>query len=86
VLDDPQLWANDYLQAMDYPTGNTRTLVRPPFQLASQSLQPYQRGPYLGEHSEEILEELGYAQDQIDAMHADGVYLTWEDVRADWVK
>lgn len=73
VLVDEQAWASDCLYAMDYPTGNTRTLVRTPVMFTEAGLPPYIRGPYLGEHTREILTDLGYTAEQVDSMLADGV-------------
>lgn len=73
VLVDEQAWASDCLYAMEYPTGNTRTLVRTPVMFTEAGLPPYVRGPYLGEHTREILSDLGYTAEQVDSMLADGV-------------
>ena len=73
VLTDEQAWASDCLYAMDYPTGNTRTMVRTPVIFTEAGLPPYVRGPYLGEHTKEILSGLGYTDEQVDALLADGV-------------
>ena len=73
VLVDEQAWASDCLYAMEYPTGNTRTLVRTPVMFAEAGLPPYVRGPYLGEHTREILSDLGYTAEQVDSMLAAGV-------------
>lgn len=73
VLVDEQAWASDCLYAMEYPTGNTRTLVRTPVLFTEAGLPPYIRGPYLGEHTREILAGLGYTAEQVDSMLADGV-------------
>ena len=73
VLVDEQAWASDCLYAMDYPTGNTRTMVRTPVIFTEAGLPPYVRGPYLGEHTKEILSGLGYTAEQVDALLADGV-------------
>ncbi len=73
VLVDEQAWASDCLYAMDYPTGNTRTMVRTPVIFTETGLPPYVRGPYLGEHTKEILAGLGYTDEQVDALLADGV-------------
>jgi len=73
VLVDEQAWASDCLYAMDYPTGNTRTLVRTPVMFTEAGLPPYIRGPYLGEHTKEILGDLGYTEEQVDSMLAEGV-------------
>ena len=58
---------------MEYPTGNTRTLVRTPVLFTESGLPPYVRGPYLGEHTREVLIELGYTDEQVDEMLAAGV-------------
>ena len=73
VLVDEQAWASDCLYAMEYPTGNTRTLVRTPVMFTEAGLPPYVRGPYLGEHTREILTDLGYTAEQVDSMLAAGV-------------
>ncbi len=73
LLVDPQAWGSDCLYAMEYPTGNTRTLVRTPVMFTESGLPPYVRGPYLGEHTREILTDLGYTAEQVDSMLAEGV-------------
>lgn len=72
LLVDEQAWASDCFYAMEYPTGATRTLVRPPVIFDNAGLPPYTRGPYLGEHTEAVLAGLGYSQEQIQAMIAEG--------------
>lgn len=68
LLVDEQAWASDCFHAMEYPTGATRTLVRTPVLFESTELPPYKRGPYLGEQTEAILEQLGYSKEQVKAM------------------
>jgi cinnamoyl-CoA:phenyllactate CoA-transferase len=43
---------------MKYLTGE-RAMVRQPVSLKAAEKRKYARGPFLGEHSEEILKELG---------------------------
>ena len=81
VLADPQARANDVFYDMAYPTGNTRSLVRQPVFIGKE-LPDYAMAPLLGQHSEEILRELGYSEEALAAMHAAGVYSTWEDLKA----
>ena len=68
LLDDAQAWASHCFYKMRYPTGAARTLVRPPVLFQDTPLPEYKRGPYLGEHTAEILAELGYTGEQIKAM------------------
>lgn len=69
VLEDEQAWAIGAFEEMEYPTGK-RAMVRQPVSLESVEPLPYARGPLLGEHSEEILRELGYTDEQLKEMHA----------------
>lgn len=68
LLDDAQAWASHCFYKMRYPTGAARTLVRPPVLFQDTPLPEYKRGPYLGEHTAEVLAELGYTGEQIKAM------------------
>ena len=81
VLHDRQARAVNVFYDMHYPTGNTISLVRQPVFVGAE-LPDYKMAPLLGEHSEEILRSLGYTQEQMDAMHAAGVYNTWDDLKA----
>ena len=80
VLEDPQAWANDVFYEMDYPNAK-RALVRQPV-FVGEDLPNYDLAPLLGEHSEEILRELGYSDEELEKMHEAGVYATWDDLKA----
>ncbi len=68
LLADPQAWAADCFYQMRYDNGNERTLVRPPVLFSDTPLPEYNRGPYQGEQTEQVLAMLGYSEDQIQAM------------------
>ena len=53
---------------MNYDTGNTRRLVRLPVKFKEMGVPDYKRGPKIGEHGREVLEELGYSKEEIDNM------------------
>ncbi len=57
--DDRQPLDNGYLQAVDGPQGRTLTLASPPAQFDETTPEPA-RAPEPGEHTEEVLLELGY--------------------------
>lgn len=78
VVDDEQAWANDVFYKMDYPRG-PKALVRTPITMEETPLPPYEKAPLLGEHTEEILRGLGYADDEIAAMIADNTVGVWKE-------
>ncbi len=81
LLRDEQAWAADCLYEMEYPTGAKRTLVRTPVMFADTPLPEYKRGPYCGEHTEEVLASVGYTQAQIQAMMESGAAAHPEPVK-----
>ena len=81
VLEDKQAWAAGVFEEVDYPSGK-RTMVRPPVTIEGADKLPYTKGPMLAAHSEEILKELGYTDQQLKEMHENGIYNTWNDVEA----
>jgi crotonobetainyl-CoA:carnitine CoA-transferase CaiB-like acyl-CoA transferase len=56
-----------------HPTAGELELVNAPFQLASDTVRPVQAPPLLGEHTNEVLRELGLDQDEIDRLAAASV-------------
>ncbi len=80
VLEDEQAWAIGAFENVKYLTGE-RAMVRQPVSLTGAEKIKYARGPFLGEHSEEILKELGYTDEQMKEMHAKNIFNTWDDLR-----
>jgi len=68
VCKDPQAWANDFVFKNTFANGEEAVMPCTPLQTARAELMPFNRAPHLGEHSQEILEELGYSADEIDEM------------------
>ncbi len=79
ILVDEQAWANNCFYKMKYDNGNERTLVRLPVNFAEMGSPEYNRGPFIGEHGVEILEELGYSDKEIEAFISDKAIYVWED-------
>jgi crotonobetainyl-CoA:carnitine CoA-transferase CaiB-like acyl-CoA transferase len=73
VIDDPQVLARGILMDMQYPgTGNMK-LAGLPFKASGMETPKPVRAPLLGEHTGEIMAELGYAKAAIDSLELKGV-------------
>lgn len=82
ILEDEQAWASDILYAKEYPTGNTRTLVRTPVMFEEMGLPEYNHGPLKGEHTDDILEQLGYSKEQIEALKEKKIAIQSKEILA----
>ena len=59
--------------AVPHPTAGTVELVEPPFSLAGAALRPPTAPPLLGQHTAEVLGELGVDERRIAALERRGV-------------
>lgn len=72
VINDPQLVANDILVPLHGVGGKLTSTISSPFQVHGVAKVPAHRGPNLGEHTDEILRELGFDAKDIDGLRAGG--------------
>lgn len=70
--DDPQLLANDILVEPAEDVGSDY-IINHPVNVDASSRAPVKRAPAIGEHTDEILRELGYDTNAIDDMRDSGV-------------
>jgi crotonobetainyl-CoA:carnitine CoA-transferase CaiB-like acyl-CoA transferase len=75
VIADPQVQARGMLSPMEYPGAGPLKVGNLPFHASDMRQPPETRAPLLGEHTQEILKELGYDSAGIDAFEQNGVIL-----------
>ena len=65
---DPQAIANDFVRKVEYPTGYTHNVPTTPFEM--EQLEPLPLAPTkaVGQDTRKVLRELGYSEEQIEAM------------------
>ena len=74
VLDDAHVQAIGFLQSVASPGGGARAPVaQTPFTLSAATTTIRGRAPALGEHTDAILDDLGYSRPAITALHERGV-------------
>lgn len=77
VVDDPQVKHNQTIVSFDHPKAPNFRTIGPPARF-SRTPSTIRRPPLLGEHGNQILEELGYSTAEIENMHHAGAVGTAE--------
>ena len=72
VIKDPQLTLNDIVVPLEGAGGKLTSTISSPIQVHGVAKAPARRAPDLGEHNEEILEELGFDAKSIEGLRASG--------------
>lgn len=74
VLEDPHVQAMGYLKRVPFPgTPKDVPLIETPFRLSATPGEIRRRAPLLGEHTDEILEEIGYSSEAVVGLRDRGV-------------
>ena len=72
VINDPQLRANDIVVPIEGAGGKLTSTISSPIQVHGVSKVSAKRAPDIGEHNEEVLQELGFSAAEIDGLRASG--------------
>ena len=73
IKDDPQALANDYVVDFEDPTLGKLKIPGYPVRFSENRAGTRSLGPALGEHTAEVLKELGYAEQDIEDLNKEGV-------------
>lgn len=66
VLAHPQVIHNDVIRTVDHPVTGPTKVVDNPIRLSAATKKPYVAAPLLGQHTEQVLQELGYSTEEIN--------------------
>ena len=72
VINDPQLRSNDIVVPLEGAGGKLTSTISSPIQVHGVGKVPARRAPDLGEHTEEVLNQLGFSASEIEDLHASG--------------
>jgi crotonobetainyl-CoA:carnitine CoA-transferase CaiB-like acyl-CoA transferase len=73
VTSDPQALANDYVVPFDHPTLGTVKLPGYPVTFSACHAGTRRAAPSLGQHTDEVLREIGYEDSEMETLREEGV-------------
>ncbi len=73
VFADPQVRERGLVQEVEHPTAGRIRVVGPAVKLSETPARVRRPSPLLGEHTREVLREIGFGDEEIRALAADGV-------------
>jgi crotonobetainyl-CoA:carnitine CoA-transferase CaiB-like acyl-CoA transferase len=73
VVEDPQAWENGFFAKVEHPVMGELTTVASPARFHGTPASVRTSAPEIGQHTEEVLMELGYEWEQIEALKEQGV-------------
>jgi crotonobetainyl-CoA:carnitine CoA-transferase CaiB-like acyl-CoA transferase len=73
ALADPVVAALDPILTLDLPGGGEVYVLKHPIRYESGEASVRQNPPHLGEHTDEVLREMGYSAEEISHLHAGGI-------------
>lgn len=76
LCEDEQAWVNGYVERVEYPTGNADIVPSIPLDMECLERGKTQKTRRLGQDTVKVLSELGYTQEQIQQLAADGAIIS----------
>jgi formyl-CoA transferase len=73
VLAHPQVVHNDILRTMEHPRAGKVQVVDNPVRLSAATARRYDSAPLLGQHTDEVLREAGYTDEQLEDLVTRGI-------------
>jgi crotonobetainyl-CoA:carnitine CoA-transferase CaiB-like acyl-CoA transferase len=73
ILDHPQIEEAGLVQTVEHPTAGPVPQIGPAISLSRTPPRITRHPPLLGEHTDEVLSELGFGADKIEALRTDGI-------------
>ena len=73
LIDDEQVQANDLVVELEHALAGSLRMVGPILRMTETPLHAKSASPALGQHTDEIFLELGYAPDEIERLRNLGV-------------
>jgi crotonobetainyl-CoA:carnitine CoA-transferase CaiB-like acyl-CoA transferase len=81
IYDDEQVWANDILRKIDYPTGAERMIPTNPVRFSSMDKPDLKISKAQGASTIDILKEHGYSKEEIESLIAEGAVVGEEHIK-----
>lgn len=75
LVDHPQVLANGYTVELEHELAGPVRMQAPPWKMSKTPPKAQGSSPVLGRHSDEVLASVGYSEDDIASMRAEGVIL-----------
>ena len=73
ALDDPHVAARDMIAEVHHPVIGPMRTIAPPTKFGDLPYEVRGPAPWLGQHTTEVLREIGYTDEEIKRLYADGV-------------